>query len=102
MKNIMRGAKYRLAWAGLGLALAFLSFWEFSQERNSASLVTSAGWVLMSAAWFMQPTILRRGFHQSILASKEYVVGPAYLRYVSLVGGLVLLIVGLALKFGAA
>ena len=98
MKEILKWAIYRLVWAGIGLNFALCSFWEFSQERNAAPLIDAAGWVLLSAAWFMHPTILRNDFRQSLLASREYVIGPAYLRYVSLFGGLTLLIAGLTLR----
>ncbi len=100
MNRIKNGLFFRVIWAGFGIALAINSINKFSSSTNYGDLILGFAWLLMAAAWFMQPVILKANVKLSELfkAQSSYAIGSPLVMLLFSLGGVALMIVALALK----
>ena len=91
-------------WASLGIALAINCIHKFKIKVNYSELVLCLDWLLMAAAWFMQPVILKANLKLSEMfkAQSSYAIGSPLATIVCSIGGVTLMIIGFALKLVSA
>ncbi len=91
-------------WASLGIALAINCIHKFTSNMNYGELVLGLAWLLMAAAWFMQPVILKANLKLSEMfkAQSSYAIGSPLATIVCSIGGVTLMIIGFALKLVSA
>ncbi len=100
MNSIKNGFFLRVLSSGLGIAFAINSLNKFSSSSNYGDLILGLAWLLMAAAWFMQPVSLKANLKISeiLKAQSAYAIGsPLVILFFSL-GGAVLIMIALALK----
>lgn len=99
MSTVSKSIGYRILWSGFAAALCAFSIYRAASGEGWSHLITAAAWGLFGVSWFMQPTVPASTVSAAVAQTNQAVVGKSNLRLAITLAALVLLVVGLLVRW---